>query len=201
MVGSWNVDVTVGKLPQKVATAFASLSETLLGAEYTPIAYLGSQVVNGVNHAVLAEQLVITGKDTKNVVVIIFNEKPGSMDPLTLVSIDRVVESGAPMGGTKVDVKTELSAEDKAVFEKGMGGFVGSKVEPFALLATQVVKGVDYIFAAEVTPVVENPTKKVALVTVNTLTPGAQFVDLLTNKQEMVGYAFTWLGAPLGEWP
>jgi len=201
MVGSWNVDVVVGKLPQNVATAFAALSEKLLGAEYTPIAYLGSQVVNGVNHAVLAEQTIITGKDTKNVVVIIFNEKPGSMDPLTLVSIDRVVESGAPMGGTQVDVKTELSAEDKAVFEKGMGGFVGSKVEPFALLATQVVKGINYIFAAEVTPVTENPVKKVSLVTVNTLTPGAQFVDLLADKQEMVGYAFTWLGAPLGEWP
>ena len=74
LVGGWSVDVVVGGMPEKVATAFASLNE-LAGAEYTPIAYLGSQLVNGVNHAVLAEQLLITGKDTKNVVLVIFNEK------------------------------------------------------------------------------------------------------------------------------
>ena len=78
MVGTWKIDVKLEGMPQKVATAFANLGTQLLGAEYTPIAYLGSQVVNGINHAVLAEQLVITGKDTKNIVLIIFNEKPDS---------------------------------------------------------------------------------------------------------------------------
>ena len=71
--GGWSVNVEVGKMPQKVATAFSKLGD-LVGASYTPIAYLGSQVVNGINHAVLAEQTVLTGKDTKNIVVIIFNE-------------------------------------------------------------------------------------------------------------------------------
>ena len=37
-------------MPQKVATAIAELN--LIGAEYAPIAYLGSQLVNGVNHGV-----------------------------------------------------------------------------------------------------------------------------------------------------
>lgn len=203
MVGSWKVDVVVGKLPQTVATAMGKLNENILGAEYTPIAYLGSQVVNGTNHAVLAEQLVVTGKDTKNIVTIIFNEKPGS--ECTLVSIERVLESGGEMGGVKIDVQTgdDIDAAAKAVFAKDMAGFVGSDVNPFALLGTQVVRGMDYIFAAEVTPVTKGGelNKKVALVTVNSMTPGANFVDILASKQQLVGYAFTWLGAPLGEWP
>ena len=66
MIGSWNVDVTVGKLPQKVATAVGKLNESIVGTEYTPIAYLGSQVVNGINHAVLAEQVIVTGKIRRN---------------------------------------------------------------------------------------------------------------------------------------
>lgn len=53
MVGEWKVEVNVGGMPQKVATAMGEIN--MLGAEYEPIAYLGSQVVNGVNHAVLAE--------------------------------------------------------------------------------------------------------------------------------------------------
>lgn len=75
MLGSWDVKVVVGSLPEKVATAVGELGEKLIGAEYTPIAYLGSQLVNGTNHAVLAEQVLTTGRDTKNIVVLTFNEK------------------------------------------------------------------------------------------------------------------------------
>lgn len=206
-LGSWNVNVVVDAMPQKVATAVSALSEQLMGAEYTPIAYLGSQVVNGINHAVLAEQLVITGKDTKNVVVLIFNEK--DMD-CTLVAIERVLESGGEAGGIVVDATTDIPKEAQEAFDKVFEGFVGSKVEPFAYLGSQVVKGVNYIFAAEVTPVVENPETKVAIVIVNAMTGEISFTDLLGTKTDslQLGYAFTWLkrqntslGAPLGEWP
>lgn len=207
MVGNWTANVSVGSLPEKVATAVSALSDQLMGAEYTPIAYLGSQVVNGTNHAVLAEQLVITGKDTKNVVVLIFNEK--GMD-CTLVGIERVLESGGEMGGITVDAKTEWDSDAQEAFDTVFEGFVGSKVEPFALLGTQVVKGINYIFAAEVTPIVEDPKTRVALVIVNSLTGEIAFTDLLNTKTDSLalGYAFTWLkrqnsslNAPLGEWP
>ena len=176
MLGAWDVKVTVGAMPEKVATAFAEATAALVVAEYTPIAYLGSQVVNGTNHAVLAEQLLVTGKDTKNVVLMIFNEKEMGC---TLVNIERVVEGGEEFGGAKVDVNTELSAEAKVLFDAALADFVGSTVEPFALLATQVVRGMDYIFAAEVTPVTENPVKKVAKVTINSEDKTVSFVDIL----------------------
>ena len=205
MLGSWEVNVTVGKFPQKLATALSEFA--IAGAEYTPIAYLGSQVVNGTNHAVLAEQLLITGRDTKNVVVMIFNERD---DKFTLSSIERVVESGGKLGGVQVDVKTDIPEEAKAALEEVFSGYVGMKVEPFALLGTQVVKGTNYIFAAETSPVVQDPEKSVQLVIANPMTKDVAFVDLLTSKHDVMrlGYAFTWLksqntslGRPLGEWP
>ena len=50
MVGNWEINVNVNGMPQKVASAVSKLNTTLMGAEYDPIAYLGSQVVNGTNH-------------------------------------------------------------------------------------------------------------------------------------------------------
>lgn len=200
MVGSWTVNVALGKMPEPVATAMGKLNESILSAEYTPIAYLGSQTVNGINYAVLAEQLVITGKDSKNIVTIIFNEKQSEC---TLVSIERVLESGGDLGGVKIEVQTgdDIDAGAKAIFEKNVAGFVGSDVKPFALLGAQLVRGMDYIFAAELTPVTKDgeANKKVALVTVNSMSKNVSFVDILANKQQLVGYAFTWLGAPLNK--
>lgn len=64
------------------------------------------------------------------------------------------------------------------------------------MLATQVVKGVNYVFAAEVTKVTKEAEKEFAIVTVNALTNKVAFTgDLLTSDVEVS------LGKPLGEWP
>jgi hypothetical protein len=191
MVGSWNVNVS-NKMPQKVASAMSALSEQLMGAEYDFIAYLGFQVVNGTNHAVLAKQVVVTGRDTTNVVVIVFNEKPGNME-LTLVSIDRVVEGGLPEGGIHINPTMDIPDDAMDAWTDAFEGFTGSNVVPIALLGTQVVKGTNYIFAAEITPVVINGDSKIAVVTVNPMTKQVSFADILTARQESsLGYAFTW---------
>ena len=192
MVGAWNVNVVVDAMPQKVATAVGKLAETLVGAQYTPIAYLGSQLVNGTNHAVLAEQYLTTGKDQKNIVLLIFNEK--DMD-CHLVNIERVVEGGAELGGTQIVGTTDIPEDAQKVFDNVLGGFVGATVKPFALLATQVVKGVNYVFAAEVSTVTAEISKKVALVTVNGLEKKVVFTDILKSGLNAS------LGCPLGEWP
>ena len=49
--------------------------------------------------------IIINGKDTKNIVLVIFNEKPNTLEA-TLVSIERVVEGSNAMGGINVDAKT-----------------------------------------------------------------------------------------------
>jgi hypothetical protein len=176
MFGKWNVEINLNGMPQKVATAMSALSDRLIGAEYTPIAYLGSQLANGTNHAVLAEQLLTTGRDTKNIVLLIFNEKGKSCD---LVNIERVVEAGGELGGTQIDVKTEIPKEAMNLFEDALAGWVGCRIEPFALLATKLVKGLDYIFITKVTPASRDYDVTVELVTVNNMTGDLSFKALL----------------------
>lgn len=189
--GSWNINVSKN-MPEKVATAVAKLSEDHLGAIYTPIAYLGSCLVNGTNHAVLMEQKIIAGLDTKNVVVVIFNEQPGYID-LTLVSIERILESGGEFGGVTVDVKTELSGDAKDVWNTAFEGFVGSDLDPFAVLGTQVTNSVEYIYAVKVTPVTEHGVATVKIVSINNVEKVVRFVDVLPSKFEAsLGYSFTW---------
>lgn len=190
--GSWEIKINFNGMPQKVATAFSKLTETMVGAEYEPIAYLGSQVVNGVNHAVLAKQIIVTGRDTENIVVLIFNEKPNSMEA-TLVSIERVVEGGLPMGGVSLDVQTELTTGVRSVWDKAMEGYVGAQIEPVVFLGTQVVNGINYIFVATCKAVAPEAVTEMRLVTINTLEHQVYFSDLLSNKQSnALKYAFTW---------
>ena len=174
MVGAYDVNVLVGKLPQKVATYFDSVMGKLLGAVYVPVAYLGSQVVNGINHALLCEQTVITGIDTRNAVMVVMNEKE---EGLSLVSITPVLESGGPLGGVVVDVKTEIPEEASTAFAAAFEQFVGSTVEPFALLGTQAVHGTNYIFAAKVFGAMSDGKTKIFKITLNSLTG---FVDSST---------------------
>ena len=190
--GSWETNVVVGKLPQKVATAFGELND-MLGVEYVPIAYLGKQVVNGTNHAVLAKQTVLTGRDTTNIVVLVFNEKPNE-EKVPLVAVEHVLESGGELGGIQIGVKTDIPAEVNEIFASAFDGYVGAKVTPFALLGTQMTKGTTYFFAAELTTVTKDPEKKAVMVVVNQMEKQVGFVDMLTTKNSVTnfGYAFTW---------
>ena len=53
--GGWSIpdDRTVGTLPEEVQAAFDKATESLTGAGFTPMAYLGSQIVAGTNYALL----------------------------------------------------------------------------------------------------------------------------------------------------
>ena len=181
MTGSWNIDVSVNKFPQKIATAIGELNEMMVGAEYTPIAYIGSQIANGTNYAVLAEQLIVTGKDSKNIVILIFNEKPNATN-LTLVAIERAVESSAELGGVKVDVKTEMTDEILAFFQKAREGFVGYGFKPFALLGTQVVKGTNYIYATVASPALPDAPDEAMIVIANPTTHNFQLVEMIGSS-------------------
>ena len=176
-VGAWDVNVITGAMPQKVATAIGELSENLMGASYEPIAYLGKQVVNGVNHAVLALQTLVLAQPVKNIVILKFNEK--DMD-CNLIGIETLVQSGPACGGYNVDPKVgdEIGEDALKAFEKVTAGWVGSTVCPVALLATKVVKGIDMLFACTVTPVYPGAKASFKLVLVNGLTGTLDFEDV-----------------------
>lgn len=193
-VANWKININTDNMPQKIATAMSQLTNQLTGAEYKMIAYLGSQQVNGINHAVLAEQTVLTGKDSKNIVILVFNEKPNEREA-TLVSIDRILETGLPLGGTNIDVKVDkdIPKDVMDIWIDACHHCLGSRMIPVALLGTKNANGTNYIFVASVDSQLPGSEIELALITVNDLTRRMSFVDLLTDKTDYaLGYAFNW---------
>lgn len=85
-IGGWNIDEVKGSnLPQKVQSAFTAVTSAMTGAEYEPICYLGSQIVNGTNYRVLAIQKLITPEGEKRIVKMIIHEEiDGSVRPVSV---------------------------------------------------------------------------------------------------------------------
>ena len=73
-LGGWNIDEMKGvNLPQKVQSAFTAVTGGLVGADYEPVLYVGSQVVNGTNYCILAKQTIITATPEVRLVKMIIN--------------------------------------------------------------------------------------------------------------------------------
>lgn len=79
-------------LPQEVATAFFAVTAQLIGATYTPVLYVGSQLVNGTNYYVLAERAIVVPNAPKSLVCVVINVPPTSVGgkDAVLVKIDEV---------------------------------------------------------------------------------------------------------------
>lgn len=89
MTGAYHVDPVVGKLPQKVATGFSSAMSQIVGAQYEPLVYCGSQVVNGTNHMIICKQTIVTRNRDVHVVTVVLHE---TLDgEFSILSIERIV--------------------------------------------------------------------------------------------------------------
>jgi len=68
------------ELPEEVAAAFSEAMTGLTGADYLPCLYMGSQVVNGSNYAILCEQTLVT-KDPVTNLALVYIYAPATGDP------------------------------------------------------------------------------------------------------------------------
>ena len=66
-------------LPEELATAYVACVESLIGCAYKPVLFVGTQVVNGINYYLLAEQTVMNAQQTKNLVEVVINIPAGSV--------------------------------------------------------------------------------------------------------------------------
>ena len=190
--GNWNIKVSFDSMPQPVATAVAGLSDSLVGAEYDVIAYLGSQEVNGTNYAVLAKQVLTTGRDTQNIVVLTFNQRPGDINA-NLVGITHVLDAGSALGGVKVDPQVDIPADAQAVWHDAMEGYMGYRFNLIAYLGSQMANHTNYFFAVEAIPVVREPETEILLIVVNPTERGCSMRNILNSTaQDALGYAFNW---------
>ena len=84
LAGGWTIyedpSGEAAELPQEVATAFYAAMEGLTGADYEPVLYMGSQVVNGSNYAVLCKQTLVTADPVTNLAMV-YIYAPATGDP------------------------------------------------------------------------------------------------------------------------
>lgn len=73
--------------PQRAASSWAIMND-FVGANYKPMAYVGTQVVKGVNHVFIAEQTLIVATPERHIVLVTINEFDGKY---SLVGIDRII--------------------------------------------------------------------------------------------------------------
>ena len=87
-LGGWNYDELKGcNLPQKAASAFTDVTADLVGADYTPVLYVGSQPVNGTNYCVMALQTSITVNPEKRLMKLIINVDSAGKSRLVSISL------------------------------------------------------------------------------------------------------------------
>ena len=113
VLGGWNIPADTA-LTEEVIDAFEKAMEGLLGVDYTPVAYLGYQVVAGLNHAILCEaSVVIPDAEPYYAIVYIYEDLEGNAEILQIVALEEgdvtVAEDGT------IEFSAELSIAELAV--------------------------------------------------------------------------------------
>ena len=73
-LSEWNIELKSAKLPEKPQAAFKAVTESLVGAKYEPVLYIGHQPVNGINYCIMAIEKPITLKPRPRLVIMQIHE-------------------------------------------------------------------------------------------------------------------------------
>ncbi|MBO6271049.1 MAG: hypothetical protein J6N19_18120 [Clostridium sp.] len=139
----------------------------MVGANYTPVAYLGSQVVAGTNHAILCRvSPVYPDAEETYAIVYLYEDLDGNVEITETVDSNRNTDlsDGELDGGWFLPESPALTDEAKDALEKALDGMVGASYDPIALLSSQVVAGMNYCILCEITPVYPDAESHYALV-------------------------------------
>ena len=180
LLGGWDFSSdTAAALPEEVQEAFdtAVVAHKLLGVDYVPVAYLGSQIVAGTNYAILVRKTAVTST-TESTLAVLIIYKDLSGDATVLYANDLVIDAeeaeefsaDSPLGGWMLPEEfpeAELPEDAAAAFNKAYEGFVGNKLDPIAYLGRQTVNGANYLILCHSTLVTADPVSSIQIVTVS----------------------------------
>ncbi|MBQ7058493.1 MAG: hypothetical protein IJM83_04220 [Firmicutes bacterium] len=154
VVGGWTRPAST-EVTDEIKELVAKATEKLLGAEYTPIAFISSQLVAGTNYKVLCAITSVTPNATAHyAVIVIYKDLEGNVEITSILDSEAEVLAGEGMlGGWTMPETTDVTEEAKAALEKAAEKLVGAEYAPVALLATQLVSGTNYCLLCEVTAV------------------------------------------------
>lgn len=165
--GGWTVNQNFGA-PDIPSDAKAAFDKAVKNGEYTPVAYLGSQIVAGINYAFLC-----TDKSGALNTIKIYNDLSGNASILDTeaVNIADYTQDAEPnyeqlSGGFTYNsaVGAPIGDDVKAAFDKATADLTGVSYEPLACLGTQVVAGTNYAVLCKSTPASANSNSALTVV-------------------------------------
>lgn len=154
IVGGWSVseEPIVSRLSEEEQKVFDKVV-ALTGLDYEPAAVLATQVVAGTNYAFLCreregEWIIVTIYSSLSGEAQILNAHELSLDHL--LTTDKALPAGLAGGWSlwEADEGAALPEEAQAAFSEAVKA-AGESLSPIALLATQVVSGMNYQVLAQ----------------------------------------------------
>lgn len=153
------------------------------GLRIEPCAYLGSQVVAGVNHALVCRVAPVVPNAVETwAIVCLYEDLAGNVEITELRDFEcpTQISYGTEDGGWGLATTPELTDADKALFEKAVEMLTGVSYQPVALLSLQVVAGYNKCFLCEATGVYPGAETDYALVYVyEDLDGGAEITEIV----------------------
>ncbi|MBR5996337.1 MAG: hypothetical protein IK026_07185 [Eubacteriaceae bacterium] len=167
---------------------FEKAISELDGVDYTPIAYLASQVVAGTNHCVLCKATpVVPDAKTTYSIVCIYEDLEGNATVTEVIASDADAPSaeGGIVGGWSETESLEMTDDAETAFEKACETLTGAEYTPVALLGTQVVAGTNYRIICESRPSVPSDECGYVIVTVYAdLEGNAKIIDTIEFRHK-----------------
>ena len=188
LVGGWTPAADFEVTEERKAI-FDKGMETLLGVDYEPLAYLGSQLVAGTNHVFLVKgTAVVPTRPVSYALAYLYQDLQGNVKLMNVADLGIVPQEDGtvtppeegPMGAWYYTESSEVTDEMLTRLGLALEGLVGASYEPVANLGEQVVAGLNRCLLCQVSPVVPNAQPHYALVYVyEKLDGGAELLQVI----------------------
>ena len=191
VAGGWAPAEDFGDITAERRAIFDKGMETLLGVDYAPLAYLGSQVVAGTNHVFLVKgTMVVPAQPVSYALAYFYEDLQGNVKLMNVADLPIVPQADGTlalpeeglMGGWAYVEDPALTDEVEAKLEAALQNQVGASYVIAAYLGEQVAAGLNRCLLVQVTPVVPNARPHYALAYIYTDLEGnsslTQVIDL-----------------------
>ncbi len=188
LAGGWTPAEDFSVTDERQAVFDKGLAE-LLGVDYVPLAYLGSQVVAGTNHVFLCKATVVyPGALPTYALVYLYEDLQGNVQLMNIADLPIVPQADGALtvpeaglsGGWYYAEDPAFTDEDEAKLEAALQDQVGASYVIAAYVGEQVVAGLNRCLLVQVTPVVPNARPHYALAYIYTdLQGGATLTEVV----------------------
>ncbi|MBP5159542.1 MAG: hypothetical protein ILP10_04520 [Lachnospiraceae bacterium] len=138
------------------------------GSTVVPVAYLGKQVVAGVNHLYLCRsKAVVPGATEYYCLVTIYKDLKGKVSILDMIDTEVETMISGEDGGWFMPKSIKLTKTVKKAFNKALRGLNGVSYKPVALISKQITEGTGYSVLCRSKGVFPGATSGYSIVIIN----------------------------------